>query len=88
MAYVRYWHKVLTYICRVQSRHSPGGEGVGGQYLGRRQKLDWPLIQYNLSTGIGLGPWRSMFFILMLSFIQCISVSVMKSKISRRCPHK
>jgi hypothetical protein len=23
--------------------HSPGGEGVGGQYFGRRQTLDWPL---------------------------------------------
>ncbi len=23
--------------------HSPGGEGVGGQYFGRRQILDWPL---------------------------------------------
>jgi hypothetical protein len=25
--------------------HSPGGEGVGGQYFGRRQKLDWPLTE-------------------------------------------
>ncbi len=24
--------------------HSPGGEVVGGQYFGRRQTLDWPLI--------------------------------------------
>jgi hypothetical protein len=24
--------------------HSPGGEGVGRQYFGRRQTLDWPLI--------------------------------------------
>ncbi len=24
--------------------HSPGGEGLGGQYFGRRQTLDWPLI--------------------------------------------
>jgi hypothetical protein len=23
--------------------HSLGGEGVGGQYFGRRQTLDWPL---------------------------------------------
>jgi hypothetical protein len=23
--------------------HSPGGEGVGGKYFGRRQTLDWPL---------------------------------------------
>jgi hypothetical protein len=23
--------------------HSPGVEGVGGQYFGRRQTLDWPL---------------------------------------------
>jgi hypothetical protein len=23
--------------------HSPGGEGVGGQYFGRYQTLDWPL---------------------------------------------
>ncbi len=23
--------------------HSPGGEGVGGQYFGRRPTLDWPL---------------------------------------------
>ena len=23
--------------------HSPGGEGVGGQYFGRRQTLNWPL---------------------------------------------
>ncbi len=22
---------------------SPGGEGVGGQYFGTRQTLDWPL---------------------------------------------
>jgi hypothetical protein len=32
--------------CVLQRRrgtHSPGGEGVGGQYFGRRQTLDWPL---------------------------------------------
>jgi hypothetical protein len=23
--------------------HSPGGEGVGGQYFGRRETKDWPL---------------------------------------------
>ncbi len=28
--------------------HSPGGEGVEGQYLGRRQTLDWPLTIYSL----------------------------------------
>jgi hypothetical protein len=27
----------------------PGGDGVGDQYFGRRQTLDWPL-QYNPST--------------------------------------
>jgi hypothetical protein len=26
-----------------EGTHSPGGEGVGGQYFGRRQTLDWPL---------------------------------------------
>jgi hypothetical protein len=31
--------------------HSPGGDGVGSQYFGRRYTLDWPLtIQYNPST--------------------------------------
>ncbi len=30
------------------STHSPGGEGVGGQYFGRRQTLDWPLTVYSL----------------------------------------
>ncbi len=29
--------------------HSPGSEGVGGQYFGNCQTLDWPL-QYNPST--------------------------------------
>ncbi len=28
--------------------HSPGGEGVGGQYFRRRQTLDWPLTVYSL----------------------------------------
>ncbi len=28
--------------------HSPGGEGVGGQYFGRRQTLDWPLTVKSL----------------------------------------
>jgi hypothetical protein len=27
----------------VGGTHSPGGDGVGGQYIGRRQTLDWPL---------------------------------------------
>ncbi len=26
-------------------KHSPGGEGVGGQHFGRRQTLDWPLTE-------------------------------------------
>ncbi len=30
--------------------HSPGGEGVGGQYFGRRQPLDWPLIIISLRS--------------------------------------
>ena len=28
--------------------HVPGGEGVGGQYFGRRQTLDWPLTVKSL----------------------------------------
>jgi hypothetical protein len=28
--------------------HSPRGEGVGGQYFGKRQTLDWPLKVYSL----------------------------------------
>ncbi len=28
--------------------HLPGGEGVGGQYFGRRQTLDWPLTVKSL----------------------------------------
>jgi len=38
---------------RVHSAHSPGGEGVGGQYFGRRQTRHWiGLSQYNLSIRI------------------------------------
>jgi hypothetical protein len=37
--------------------HSPGGEGVGGQYFGRRQTLDWPLTVYSL---YGLMPLARM----------------------------
>ncbi len=28
--------------------HSPGGEGVVGQYFGRRKALDWPLTVQSL----------------------------------------
>jgi hypothetical protein len=52
---IRYTHKVLTdieyravsgvfqTIDPPSTLHPPGGEGVGGQYFGRRQTLDWPL---------------------------------------------
>jgi hypothetical protein len=33
---------------RLGDTHSPGGEGVGGQYFGRRQTLDWPLTVLSL----------------------------------------
>ncbi len=41
--------------------HSPGGEGVGGQYFGRRQTLDYSLLQYNPSTGGSLYDSISFF---------------------------
>jgi hypothetical protein len=62
-------HKVLTYVCRVQSSvwrlpkywpptHSltlsAGGEGGGGQYFGRRQTLDLPL---SMGLGYSSGGW-------------------------------
>ncbi len=28
--------------------HSPGGEGVGGQYFGRRRTFDWPDLIYSI----------------------------------------
>ncbi len=34
---------VLPPYQRREGTHSPGDEGVGGQYFGRRQTLDWPL---------------------------------------------
>ncbi len=34
---------VLSQYQRRMGTHSPGGEGVGGQYIGKRQTLDWPL---------------------------------------------
>jgi hypothetical protein len=35
--------RVLPQHQRQGGTHSPGGEGMGGQYFGRRQTLDWPL---------------------------------------------
>jgi hypothetical protein len=35
-------HKIAVHVRAVGSTHS-GGERLGGQYFGRRQRLDWPL---------------------------------------------
>ncbi len=34
---------VLPPAPKTGGTHAPDGEGVGGQYFGRRQTLDWPL---------------------------------------------
>ncbi len=39
---------VLPMHKRRGDTHSPGGEGVRGQYFGRRQTLDWPLTVKSL----------------------------------------
>jgi hypothetical protein len=35
---------------KARGTHSPGREGVSGQYFGRRQTLDWPLTIISLRT--------------------------------------
>jgi hypothetical protein len=51
--------------------HPPGGEGVGGQYFGRRQTLDWPVtVVCNPSTSKPLTyfpPFSPPFFFLQNS---------------------
>jgi hypothetical protein len=58
--------------------HSQGGEGVGGQYFGRRQTLDWPLTvqsldaySYTVETHtlicMGVGHKGPTFFLKLIS---------------------
>jgi hypothetical protein len=64
------------YRSKVESRHfahhwthSPGGEGVGGQYFGRRQTLDCPLTLYP-STILGIrGQTSEMLLAYLISVL-------------------